>query len=79
MNTEIRSIGEMNVNCSLKMRYLEDPVTAMSDCCGLPASSAVVMDNGNQMYRCVFHTAVRDYVTGEKGPYVSTVKVVVNE
>lgn len=61
-------VSDLYVQCALKMRHLNDPATAMSDCCRLPASTAVEMENGRKMWRCTFHAGVRDYVTGEMGP-----------
>ena len=55
-------VTEMYVNCSFPMR---PDVIAASDTCRHSADSAVVMENGDLMWRCLDHGSMRK--PGEQG------------
>jgi hypothetical protein len=54
-----RLVKDLYVECSLKTHNLNEPGTAMSDCCRRPAKSAVVDPKTNARYwRCDAHKGV---------------------
>jgi hypothetical protein len=65
-----RRVADLFVQCSLQVRNLDTGYVAMSDCCRAPANSAVVMDNGRQMWRCDTHRGIRAV-----GPSVTLVEL----
>ena len=68
----IKPISGLGYRCSLRVRNFNEPGHAMSDCCGTLATSAVVMENGNKMWRCPIHRGVR-YM--ETGPVVTMISI----
>ena len=51
----IKNVSQMYVQCMLKVRNLNEPAMAASDCCGSQATAAVVMPDGKRMWRCETH------------------------
>jgi hypothetical protein len=62
---KVMQVIDLHVHCSLQVRNFDAVGVAMSDCCGLPANSAVVMKDGKQMWRCNPHKGIRRMETGQ--------------
>lgn len=58
MKKELRSIWTMHVMCMLKVRNLNSPATAASDCCQTHAMSGVLTPSGAVMWRCHSHQGI---------------------
>ena len=63
----IKNVSQMYVQCMLKVRNLNEPATAASDCCGRQATAAVVMPSGMRMWRCEDHKTWIDLSTRNGG------------
>lgn len=56
----LRTVHKMFERCSFRVRNLDQPGFAVSDCCGGHATSAVV-DGDVRMYRCEQHRGMIDH------------------
>lgn len=68
--TGMVQIRDMYVECSLQVRNHHKQGVAMSDCCRQLATTAVVMEDGKQMWRCGKHRGIRRL---EVGPVVTKI------
>ncbi len=66
-------VKELQVQCSYKIRNLNEPNMAMSDCCQTHAEYVVEDSKGNKMYRCYDHRWMlsRDFTSGYSSKYVT--------
>lgn len=67
-----KRVRDLYVGCSLKVRNLDEPGFALSDCCQRHAISVVVMEGGERMYRCDVHEGIRRIV---RGPVETNVRI----
>jgi len=70
-----KKISDMHFECSLQTHNFKRGGTAMSDCCRRPATAAVIMPNGDKMWRCGAHYNVRSIMPLAMGPWVFKIKV----